>query len=143
MNIFRIIMRGRSQEPPIVPPIARGSFDVTLDFADDKDKNACLEWIENGKQEKLYAMCCRCHYWSGTAGSHPADLICAVNIPRPTKEALEIANNTPAFALHDCQDFEIKPESGDRPVEQNLRLCAIAHNINYASNRQVRPRTFS
>ena len=103
-------MGSKSQEPRNrEPPIALGSFDTTLDFVDDKDRNAHLEWFGIcGEQPR--AMCCHCHYWSGKVDNNPADLICAVNIPRPTKEALDAANCIPAFAVHDCQDFEKESE---------------------------------
>lgn len=63
------------------------------------------------------AMCSKCRYWSGRIGNAASDLICAVNVPRPTEEELDAANHRPAYALHDCRDFELKPQPESRTIQ--------------------------
>jgi len=89
MNIFMIIMRGKPSEP----------------------------LIDIGNDGQLRATCHRCRYWSGRIGNAPSDLVCAVNVPRPTEEELATANHRPAYALHDCPDFELKQQPESRTIQ--------------------------
>jgi len=75
--------------------------------------------VETEQKEKAppRAMCCKCFYWSGRVGCLPADLVCAVNYPQPTKEDLEVAGNRPAYAVHDCPDFKLKPQPESRTIQ--------------------------
>ena len=89
MNIVLKIMGIKSQEPP----------------------------IEYGDDGLPRAMCYSCHYWSGRAGNAPSDLVCAVNVPEPTKEELDRAGGRPAYTYHDCPDFERKPQPESRTIQ--------------------------
>lgn len=60
--------------------------------------------------------CYRCKYWSGLIGDDPSHLVFAVNVPRPTQEELEGVSLRVAYALHDCPDFEEKPQPESRTI---------------------------
>lgn len=58
--------------------------------------------MENSKR----VQCSRCGYWSGHPGNRKGDLVCAVNIPQPSRADLEKVCGRTAYAWHNCKDFE-------------------------------------
>ena len=78
MYVFKMIMRSNSRKPA----------------------------IERGDTDRPRATCHRCYYWSGKLGMTPSELMCAVNVPRPTEEELDAAGDHRAYAFHNCPDFK-------------------------------------
>lgn len=65
--------------------------------------------IEQSDTDRPRATCYRCYYWSGKLGMTPSELMCAVNVPKPTEEELDAAGDRRAYAFHNCPDFKENP----------------------------------
>ena len=78
MYVFKMIMRSNSRKPA----------------------------TEHGDTDHPRSTCHRCYYWSGKLGMTPSELMCAVNVPKPTEEELNAAGDRRAYALHNCPDFK-------------------------------------
>ena len=65
---------------------------------------------EHVNTDRPQATCHRCYYWSGKLGMTPSELMCAVNVPKPTEEELGAAGNRRAYAFHNCPDFKENPQ---------------------------------
>jgi len=52
--------------------------------------------------------CCDCGFWTGNPGNMPNDLLCAVNITKPSTTELEWVDFRKGYARHYCKDFEQK-----------------------------------
>ena len=81
MHIFKMIMRSNSRKPA----------------------------TEHAGTDRLRATCHRCYYWSGKIGMTPSELMCAVNVPKPTEAELDTVDYHRAYTFHDCPDFKEYP----------------------------------
>ena len=81
MHIFEMIMRSNSRKPA----------------------------TEHADTDRPRATCHRCYYWSGKPGTSLSELVCAVNVPKPTEAELDTAHYRLAYTFHDCSDFKEHP----------------------------------
>lgn len=63
---------------------------------------------ENIVIEPALHKCSECIYWTGNPGTVADDLVCAVNIPKPSSVELEWVDGRKGYARHNCPDFESK-----------------------------------